>query len=300
MFFAKHHERLTMMARVTYDEVCYKYLESLRFIKNLSPHTLRAYKIDLTQAFFSRRNESFPTQGADLAESCRNALLNWASLDPLSRARKCSALKSFAKWCFEQNYIDTDIRHRMKYPRRIQKIPTVFSVDEVLSLKAALKKIPDTEMQSTELLFLLIYGCGLRISEALSLTGKSFDKKKSSVLVLGKGSKERWIPVPNGIQKALKGVAHTNEKIFGTLSARSAYELIKKLGNAAGLSKRLHPHALRHSYATHLLNGGSDIRAVQELLGHSSLGATQRYLHISHEELLRKMEAHHPLGGKGK
>ncbi len=163
-------------------------------------------------------------------------------------------------------------------------------MDEALAL---IRALPEGFSRA---LVLLLYGGGLRVSEAAQLRWKNLVAESQSIRVVGKGARERVVALPDSVWKALAALERKNEFVFGeALSNRKAYEWIRQAGQTAKLLKPLHPHALRHSYATHLLTSGADLRVLQELLGHKSLAATQKYTHLSLDHLARSMEKHHPL-----
>jgi integrase/recombinase XerC/integrase/recombinase XerD len=147
-------------------------------------------------------------------------------------------------------------------------------------------------------LLLLLYGGGLRVSEACGLRWKDLITSARSIRVEGKGGRERMVALPELCWKELQGLERSATYVLGgdqALSTRQAYQWVREAGESADLLKPLHPHALRHSYATHLLSSGADLRVLQELLGHRSLAATQKYTHMSLDHLARVMENHHPL-----
>lgn len=151
------------------------------------------------------------------------------------------------------------------------------------------------------LLFFTIYGCGLRVSEACQIKMEDINLSKRQLRILGKGGKERMAVLPGALIPILEEQKKQKNKfLFGDkpLATRTAYDRIRKLGVAAGLLKPLHPHALRHSYATHLLSSGSDLRVLQQLMGHQSLAATELYTHLDVDQLARSMERYHPLSKK--
>lgn len=144
-------------------------------------------------------------------------------------------------------------------------------------------------------LILLLYGGGLRVSEACALQWKDLVEGARSLRIRGKGGRERVVAVPERTWEALTALKREGATVFNGLGERKAYEWVRQAGARAGLLKPLHPHALRHSYATHLLTSGADLRVLQELLGHRSLAATQKYTHLSLDHLARSLEKHHPL-----
>jgi integrase/recombinase XerC/integrase/recombinase XerD len=152
-----------------------------------------------------------------------------------------------------------------------------------------------------KLLFVIIYGSGLRVSEACALEWRNIDLHKRVLRVAGKGGKERLVPLTAFAAQLLQTRSTpAGSSLWGPqgLSARVAYNWIRERGAKAGLLRPIHPHALRHSFATHLLTSGANLRTLQELLGHESLQATQKYTHLGIDHLARTLESHHPLGDK--
>lgn len=293
-----------------YELAC-KFLFYMGFIRSSSPETLRSYKTDLSQAFEIRDREILPTsadRSAPLSESqeshlldvCRDALRRWSHLSPASRNRKAACLKSLLNWMHDTGLIERDLALQIHSPKVPQRLPHHLSVDEIFSLLKSLKTDPNSARDTA--LILLLYGGGLRVSEACSLQWSAVDRSRKTIRVIGKGGKERLIALPNLVFSALEKLSvdrpnRDGPYIFGAtpLSTRLAYEIVRSRGARAGLLKPLHPHALRHSYATHLLSSGANLRTLQELLGHSTLQATQRYTHIGIDQLARTIEEHHPL-----
>ncbi|MEQ1724112.1 MAG: tyrosine-type recombinase/integrase, partial [Pseudobdellovibrio sp.] len=156
-------------------------------------------------------------------------------------------------------------------------------------------------IQNQKTLFLLLYGGGLRISEACNLKWSDINFKEKRILILGKGNKERYAVLPSFCMDHLNAMFKKRESkntyVFGDnpLNTRTGYEYIRTIGASAGLMKPLHPHSLRHSYATHLLTSGTNLRTLQTLLGHESLQATEKYTHLSVDHLARLIEQTHPL-----
>lgn len=299
-----------------------KYLKFMSFIKSSSPLTLRAYWVDLRQAFdlpqevlkpgkgpvgtrqFNIEGPLFRSAGPEwterkLLDQARKALSSWGGLSAASRNRKAATLKSFFGWCYQESLTESDLSSRIHCPKVPRKVPHFLSVDEIVSI---IKSFDETEgEESTEgerLLFFLLYGGGLRVSEACSLRWTNFSGRQ--LRVLGKGSKERLVPLPDAVVRLLnrRKKNAVGPFLFGVepLDTRKAFDWIRRRGVKARLMKPLHPHALRHSYATHLLSGGANLRTLQELLGHDSLQATEKYTHLGVDQLARAMEKGHPLG----
>lgn len=239
---------------------------------------------------------------SDLLRTARLALSGWGQLAPASRNRKAATLKSFFSYLYQNGFTETDLAHQIHAPRVPTRLPHFISVDEAISLLKSSAADLSTQALRTHCLITLLYGGGLRVSEACQLRWK--DVRENGLLVRGKGQKERLVPVPTLTRATLAQLSHhqpnQRDYIWGAepLASRRAYQMIRDAGARAQLVRPLHPHALRHSFATHLLQGGASLRALQELLGHESLTATQRYTHLSLEQLTRTMTLHHPLGKK--
>lgn len=273
-------------------------------IKSSSPHTLRFYALDLRQAFgdvldkpaFFSKYQNKSQKYEALLNLARNAQSKWAKLSPASRNRKTSTLKSFFNWMHEKGHLDKNVGHQLVAPKIPQKLPRFISVDEALSVLKTL----DSEATNLKVLFHLLYGGGLRISEATQIKLSDLNPSLCQIRVRGKGDKERLVVLPkNSFSNIIEQMKKTQGPyLFGDtpMSPRKAYELIRQLGAKTGLTHPLNPHALRHSFATHLLSSGANLRILQELLGHSSLQATQKYTHLGIDHLARVMEKNHPLG----
>lgn len=291
------------------------------YVESCSVHTLRAYKSDLGQAFrFSnasltptpkRSSEHLTSDDEEkLLTRIRSAQKLWGRLSPASRNRKTATLKSFLGWLHRESVTERDLTNLLHSPKVPQRLPKHLSVDEAIVLMRTL----EAEVQRAELsgstyeengalnahaLVALLYGGGLRVSEACDLETKNIDWNRGTCRVLGKGAKERIIALPPLAMRALLKLQREPPErfIFGAapLSTRVAYDMVRKAGSRAGLIKPLHPHALRHSFATHLLRSGANLRVLQALLGHATLQATSRYTHVGLDDLARTLEAHHPL-----
>lgn len=317
-----------------------KFLNYQSFVQSASPLTLRAYELDLSQAFSLKNfgemvhpgvklgGESLPqyqfktssagsggsylTTDDALLKVVRAAQSNWAKLSLSSRNRKAACLKSFLNWLFQEGYIDRELALQISAPKVPVRMPHFLSVDESVAVlrtaETAVKKSKEESRREQALrekaLLLLLYGGGLRVSEACNVKWHDIDASKRLIRIRGKGSKERIVALPPMVLKAVAALKGGKGKyIWGedALSTRVAFSIVRSLGARAGLVKPLHPHALRHSFATHLLSSGTNLRTLQELLGHASLTATQKYTHLGIDQLARTVENHHPLGsGKKK
>ncbi len=280
-----------------------KYLNYMTFIKSASPLTLKHYQIDLRQTFeyenLSDIKKHLWTE-AELLTAVRAAFNRWAELSLASRNRKAATLKSFFSWAFDEGHTARDLSVQVICPRVPRKLPHFISVDEALAVLSALTQ-EQGKYHKERTLFLLLYGGGLRVSEACALRWDQIQFQQKTLRLIGKGSKERIVVVPELVIKSLLSWRKEftgGEYVFGdsALNPRTAYEMVRQSGLRAGLLKPLHPHALRHSFATHLLTSGANLRTLQELLGHESLQATEKYTHLGIDHLARTMEKMHPLG----
>ena len=285
-----------------------KYLKYLDFSKSYSKLTIKAYKNDLDQFFFSKTKKK---EGFDSKEELSSILAKkmsgdffsqWKSWSPATRNRKVACLKSFFKWLHLNHYIDEDISARIQTPSVPVKIPYFLSVDEVKSLIQTIEKARRENEKFTRdlVLVLLLYGGGLRVSEACGAQWKDIDFSEQTLKVKGKGSYERVVVLPDIVLKHLKSLTKQGKYIFGTekLNTRTAFSIVRQWGIRSGFSKNISPHVLRHSYATHLLDSGSDLRVIQDLLGHKSLSATQKYTQVKLSQLSRALQKYHPASKK--
>ena len=279
------------------------FLKYLNNIQNVSKLTTKSYLVDLKQVYLKHKlNNEWHSFNSELEfwRFTRSSQSKWGQLSLASRNRKIATLKSFMNYLFQEKLIEINYADQLVCPKVPKKIPHFISVDEILSILNFFKTSPNDSIQKKEILFHLLYGSGLRISEACQLKWKNFDLEFKFIRLLGKGGKERTCLLPDTSQKILKKYFLNNkdqEYIFGlkALNPRIGFEWIRQLGLQVGLVKPLNPHALRHSFATHLLTDGVNLRILQQLLGHESLVATEKYTHLSQDALARTMEKAHPL-----
>ena len=295
-------EKGVSLASFYIDQEIPKYLKYLKNIKSSSVHTLSSYSKDLEQAFGRLRGQKI--EETDLLKICQAAQKKWAPLTLASKNRKAAVLKSFLNWLADQQLTSKKLAHQVHAPKVPKKIPHFISPDEAIAvIKSFRRKAPTQQEQETShermLLFFLLYGCGLRVSEACHLKWTDVHLTQKTIAVMGKGNKQRLIAAPRVVFDLLKKTPSSRRGpyLFGEapMDRRRAYELIRQAGGQAGLLKPLHPHALRHSYATHLLTSGADLRILQELLGHASMSATEKYTHLSTDHLAGTLSSKHPL-----
>ena len=279
----------------------------LRFLgseRNASPHTLRSYRTDLNelQAFLAARGDaSVTTLDARVVRAWLGAL-HTRGLEPASIARKLATLRSWLKFLVRRGVVARNVAREVRAPRLPKKLVSFLPVDEAIALVEAQPLGGASRARDVAILELL-YATGLRVSELVSLDLDDVDRLDGTVRVLGKGRKERIVPFGGKAARALdvylarrsaaRGPLFVNAR-GGRLTARSIHALVRRGARAVGIARRVSPHTLRHSFATHLLDAGADLRAIQELLGHSRLSTTQRYTHVVADQLMRVYDAAHP------
>ncbi|MGM0758083.1 MAG: tyrosine recombinase XerC [Thermodesulfobacteriota bacterium] len=292
-------------------ETARNYLIYLQTQKGLSPATLTAYANDMRgfAAFVTSRKESL-----DRPDNIQRLLLH-AFLSDLHRinaakssvSRKLSCIRGFFRYCRKQGLTSSDPSVGLKNPKQSPTPPTCLNVDQVFAL---LDQAAGNNPQALRDVALaeLLYGSGLRISEAINLNIQDVDLGQNVVRVTGKGNKERITPLTaKARERLLRYLDHrfafpapVDEPAFflgrrgKRLQRRQANRVIDRLASLAGLPQSISPHTLRHSFATHLLESGADLRSVQELLGHASLSTTQRYTHLSLGHLAQIYDQTHP------
>lgn len=223
-------------------------------------------------------------------------------------ARKLSSLRTCYRFLVREGAVQSNPADLVGTPRRETFLPQTMTIDEVFALLEG-KGLGESSRLRDRTIFELLYSSGLRIGELTSLDVGRVDMEQGLVRVVGKGSKERVVPIGRKALESLQSYLEIRnwpadkEPLFlnvrgGRLTARSIQRHLKQLLLQAGLSTELTPHSLRHSFATHLLDGGADLRAIQELLGHASLSTTQRYTHVSMEQLTAVYDKAHPRSRK--
>ena len=302
---------------MNFSEWSNDFLDFGRNEKHWSEETLRAYKNDLLQFcdYFKKEfPENFMSPALPLASlhfrSFGSALME--SNQSISLARKMSTLRTFFRYLKRKNVVTQNWIVLIPSPKIEKKLPQFLKVEEVLELMRA----PDESTwigKRDRALLELMYGCGLRVSEVASLTRSQLVAREGWIRVLGKGKKERWIPLNPTAREVLENyfkarpTLENRELVFVNhqltqLTARSVARILsRQLLRATHIlsgSLKASPHALRHSFATHLLSAGADLRSIQELLGHASLSTTQRYTHLNLGELMDSYRNAHPLSKK--
>lgn len=259
--------------------------------KGRSKETLRAYKNDLLMLL-----KGLGTINETTLSKRINSLSNYSSN---SRMRKLSSLRSFLKWLAEAKILNRDMSIIIGRTKKIQSLPSFLSVDESLQVWKTLDRQNELLLKT---IFLLLYGSGLRVSELSSAQFVNLNLSDRTLKVLGKGKKWRKVPLLDETCQILKdrnGKTFLIESKPGVpFSVRELHRRVSHIGKISGILKPLHPHMLRHSCATHLLEGGAHLRSIQEILGHSNLSTTQIYTHVTIDKLANALESKHPFNQK--
>ncbi|HUF24032.1 MAG TPA: site-specific tyrosine recombinase/integron integrase [Vicinamibacterales bacterium] len=286
-----------------------QFLDHLRLNRNLSPHTLRAYDSDLSQYLeFLTGHLSKPASAIDPREVDSQAVRGF--LDSLHRrgssrasvARRVSALRAFGRWLVREGHMDADPAALVGAPKVEQRLPTHLDMKEVVGMIEAADTSTPLGRRDRAILE-LFYASGLRLSELVGLDLEDVNLSGRVARVAGKGGKERIVPFNNSTAKAIKACLKdrdsASDALFlnyqgSRLSTRGVDRIVRRYAREAATRLGVSPHALRHSFATHLLQAGADLRAIQEMLGHSRLSTTQRYTHLDATTLIAQYKKAHP------
>jgi integrase/recombinase XerD len=307
-----------------FEALVLDFLAYLEFERGLARNTLDAYRTDLLQygVFLASRGVGATDAGrADVADFLADLATGRANGDgekhppcsPATINRKTAALRSFYRHLRREELVDDDPTATLSPPAKSRKLPHVLSYSEVKALLDSASGADPIELRDRALLELM-YGCGLRASEAVGLEVTDLDLRRGFVQPKGKGSKERIVPVGREAAAAAARYLRAGRpelvgtkpegKLFvnfrgGSLTRQGLYKIIQRHAKAAGLDGKMSPHTLRHSFATHLLSGGCDLRSVQEMLGHADVSTTQLYTHLSGERIKEVYFKAHPRAVEG-
>ena len=307
-----------------------KFLRYLQSVRNASPHTLRSYRGDLEQfrAYLSPPD----SREVPLAEIDHRMIreflghLHDRQLQKRSMARKLASLRSFFKHCSREGLVKDNPARLVATPKLPIRIPAVLSAEEMnafldhlatmdaprRSRRSKYGKESGLLLQRDRAILEMLYAAGLRVSELTGLDVSDVDRKEQMLRVVGKGNKERIVPYGSKAEQALEAYGPVRAALLRKagsrgqaqavflnqqgrrLGVRSVDRIVKKYVRLVNVNWELHPHSLRHAFATHLLADGADLRAIQELLGHASLSTTQRYTHVSIRQLMGVYDKAHP------
>jgi integrase/recombinase XerD len=285
------------------------FLDHLRAERGASAHTLTAYQNDLAQASSFFAGVGVADWRALSPDHLTRYQASLAGQKPTTMMRRTSSLRSLLKF-LKRNGRGPDVElPSARGVRRPKRLPKALTVEELASLLGA-PDVSKPEGLRDRALMEIVYGAGLRVSEAVELRMEELDLDTAAFRVTGKRGKTRWLPLPRFTIPWIEAYLRDSRpkllkkpmaEVFvgtrgGKLSRQNAYMGLQKHARTAGIKKKLSPHVLRHTYAVHLLQGGADLRAVQELLGHSSISTTQVYTQLDMEEVKRKYKKAHPRG----
>ncbi len=278
-----------------------KFLSYLEIERNYSDHTLVNYRIDLNE-FFNQLKDT-PVEKIDYLQLRKYlADIRYKNYRPRSLARKISTLRSFFKFLQREGYIKDNPAVLLNTPKLDKKLPNFLSESEMTALIECPVTDKETGLRDRAIMETL-YSSGLRVSELVGLNIESVDFISNIVRVMGKGKKERLVPIGETALRAIKAYLdnrkHKSNSMFlnmrgKRLTARSVCDITHKYIKLTSVNKNISPHVLRHSFATHLLDHGADLRSVQELLGHVNLSTTQIYTHVTTERLKSVYDKAHP------
>ena len=279
------------------------FLQHCKFEKTLTNITIENYKGDFSifLRYYPNKKEVSDLTKDDLNDFSYDQALN--GLSPTTIARRVSTIKNFYSFLEGENIVKGIISDEIIIPKKEHHLPQVLSEEEV----NALLKAPDlsTEKGIKEYAILdILYSCGLRVSEAVNLQINQINEQEGIINILGKGKKERIVPIRKEALKALKryiGEVRNEHLVIDKkivfldkkgkkMSRQAIYNIVKENAKKAEIKKEIHPHTLRHSFATHLLDNGADLRVVQELLGHTKIGTTQIYTHVTAKTLVKSYD----------
>ena len=298
-----------------FDDLLNEYLDFLVFEKSLSDLTLESYSNDLIRYLKSVEQAGFDDLNRIKARFIEEYIagLYDVGFSPNSILRNLSALKNFHRFLHVEGHVNDNPSVLVDPPKRPRNLPDVMLVEEVNKLLS----MPDTDTSQGKrdrAMLEVLYGCGLRISELINLEFNSIHFSENLIRVIGKRNKERYVPINS---KALEFIIqyidearsdflkHVKESGYLFLSKRGSkmsrmnfWKIVRKYALMSGLGNKIHPHTFRHSFATHMLEGGADLRSVQEMLGHADISTTQIYTNMDKEHLKEIYRIYHPRGNK--
>ena len=286
-----------------------KYQQYLKLEKSLSPNTFNAYMTDLQKLLHFLEGENIEMLDVTLDDLQRFAAgLHDIGIHPRSQARILSGIKSFFHFLVVADYLEADPGELLEGPKIGFKIPEVLTVEEIDKIISAVD-MDKKEGQRNRSILETLYSCGLRVSELCNLKLSDLYFEEGFIKVEGKGSKQRLIPIsPRAIKEIKYWFIDRNmgkikkgyeDYVFlarwgNNISRIMVFHMIKELAEKAGITKNISPHTFRHSFATHLLEGGANLRAIQCMLGHESIATTEIYTHIDRNMLRSEIIEHHP------
>ncbi|MDD2632589.1 MAG: site-specific tyrosine recombinase XerD [Bacteroidales bacterium] len=293
------------------------FLIYLKLEKSVSANTLHAYQRDIQQFRSYMEEQPGGSDPAKITSTQLQDFAGWMSSNNRSAAtiaRTISGVRAFYKYLLREDLLDHDPTSLVETPRIGRSLPEVLSFGEVVQMLAAVD-MSKPQGERNRAIIEVLYGCGLRVSELVNLTLHQLHFDLGFVLITGKGNKQRWVPIGKpAMDQTQRYITYSRchitpqkgheDFLFLNNSGKKLtrvmiFYIVKSLAEKAGIHKNIHPHSLRHSFATHLVEGGADLRAVQEMLGHESILTTEIYTHLDRRFLRETVEKYHPMGRAG-
>ena len=298
-----------MKSKENPDKILKKYKQYLQLEKSLSPNTVHAYLADVNKLFQFLAEEKIHPYDATLENlETFSASLRDVGIQARSQARILSGIRSFYHYLIMEDYLESDPSELLESPQIGLHLPEVLTIEEIDTLIGSID-LSSNEGQRNRTILETLYSCGLRVSELCHLKISDLYLDEGFIKVEGKGSKQRLVPIsPRAIQELRLYFIDRNlttikpgfedfvfiSKRGKNISRIMVFHIIKELADAIGLQKNISPHTFRHSFATHLLEGGANLRAIQCMLGHESIGTTEIYTHMDTHRLRSEIIEHHP------
>ena len=298
-----------MKSKENPDDILSKYKVYLRLEKSLSDNTVSAYLADISKLFQFLKDEQIHPLDVTLDNlETFSANLRDLGIQPRSQARILSGIRSFYHYLILEDYLQADPSELLESPQTGLHLPEILTLEEIDTLIESID-LSTNEGQRNRTILETLYSCGLRVSELCNLKLSDLYLEEGFIKVEGKGSKQRLIPIsPRAIRELQLYFLDRNQisikkdyedyvfisKRGKNISRITVFHIIKTLAEAIGMKKTISPHTFRHSFATHLLEGGANLRAIQCMLGHESIGTTEIYTHIDKNRLRSEIIEHHP------
>ncbi|HOV92009.1 MAG TPA: site-specific tyrosine recombinase XerD [Candidatus Kapabacteria bacterium] len=295
----------------SFQKIYKDYLNYLNFEKGLSKNTINSYAIDLRNYLIFLDENNIKNLSEVISQHISDflSLLNEMGLEDTSRRRYLSSIRTFHKYLLMSKLTDNDESEKIDLPRSAKKLPETLSLAEIDAILEQIDTATNAGIRDRAIIETL-YACGLRVSELRNLTSRNIIWEYEILQIIGKGSKERIVPIGKSAQFWLKEYIEKVRPIFLSttgdnqfiflnqrgkqLTRMGIWKIIQNYATKIGIAEKVSPHTFRHSFATHLLEGGADIRAVQEMLGHSDISTTQIYTHLD-KEYIKEVHRHfHP------
>lgn len=292
------------------NQLLERYNAYLMLERGLSPNTREAYRADIDKLLVYLASGNKRLREVDLAElQAFIADLHDVGISPRSQARIISGIKSFFKFLKIEGYIDEDTSILLETPKIGRHLPEILSIEEIDSMIEAID-LSTAEGQRNRAIIETLYSCGVRVSELINLEISRLYLDEGYIVVKGKGSKERMVPISEEATKQIKLYLEVRAQQYNIKDGEENYlflnrrghrltrvmifYIVRQLCELAGIRKTISPHTLRHSFATHLLEGGANLRAIQQMLGHESIVTTEIYIHLDRTYLRQEILSHHP------